>query len=129
MYHLQVEEFFAAAHQLRGYRGKCENLHGHNWRVKAEVYGEKLDQLGMLADFGVVKDILRQTLERLDHRLLNETPPFDQINPTSENLARSLFEALGAKLPENVGIARVTVWESDKCAASYSAGRPGGPIG
>lgn len=119
MYYLRVEDDFAAAHQLREYQGKCENLHGHNWRVKVVVKGTRLDAAGMLLDFGVLKRLLKECLDRLDHRFLNDTAPFDRINPTSENLAKYVFEQLGELLPEGVLVHDTTVWESEKCAASY----------
>lgn len=119
MYYLRVEDDFASAHQLREYRGKCENLHGHNWRVMIRVKGERLDATGMLMDFGILKKLLKQTLDTLDHKFLNETPPFDQVNPTSENIAEFLYDFLGRQLPDGVRMHDVTVWESEKCAAIY----------
>lgn len=119
MYYLQVEDDFASAHQLRNYKGKCENLHGHNWRVLARVKGGRLDAAGMLVDFGILKRLLKDCLDRLDHRFLNETPPFDGVNPTSENLARHIAGDLADKLPEGVSVHEVVVWESEKCAAAY----------
>ena len=119
MYYLQIEDDFASAHQLREYQGKCENLHGHNWRVRARIKGERLDATGMLVDFGIFKKLLKALMDALDHKFLNETPPFDRINPTSENLARYLFEELGRKLPDGVLVHEITVWESEKCAATY----------
>ncbi|MCC8190606.1 MAG: 6-carboxytetrahydropterin synthase QueD [Planctomycetes bacterium] len=119
MIYLQVESDFASAHQLREYRGKCENLHGHNWRVKVVVKGSRLDPCGMLLDFGDLKRLVNACLERLDHRFLNETPPFDTVNPTSENIARYLFTEIGKVLPDGVAVHAVTVWESEKCAATY----------
>ena len=119
MYYLQVESDFASAHQLREYQGKCENLHGHNWRVLARVRGEKLDALGMLMDFGILKKHVRQLTEDLDHKFLNETPPFDAINPTSENLAKYLYDELNALLPPGVSSYEITVWESSTSAATY----------
>lgn len=121
MFRLRVEDGFAAAHQLRGYLGKCENLHGHNWRVRILASGERLDEIGMLMDFGELKALLRQSLAGLDHSLLNETAPFDLINPTSENLARHLFSVIQAGLPDGVNLDKVTVWESDGCAATYGS--------
>ena len=120
MYYLQVEDDFASAHQLREYQGKCENLHGHNWRVLVRVKGERLDSCGMLIDFGILKKLVKTCLDRLDHRFLNETPPFDAINPTSENLAKYLFGELGRELPGGVAVHEITVWESEKCAATYN---------
>lgn len=120
MYYLQVEDDFASAHQLREYQGKCENLHGHNWRVLVRVKGETLDKTGMLLDFGILKRIVKDSLDRLDHRFLNETPPFDTINPTSENLAKYLYVHLNTLLPDGVSVHEITVWESEKCAATYT---------
>ncbi len=119
MHYLQVESDFASAHQLRGYKGKCENLHGHNWRVMARVRGRKLDALGMLMDFGDLKKLLKTGLEYLDHQFLNDIAPFDAVNPTSENLAKFLYDTLARELPEGVEMHDVTVWESEKCAAVY----------
>ncbi len=120
MYTLQVESEFASAHQLREYRGKCENLHGHNWRVLARVQGTELDGTGMLMDFGILKHRLRELTESLDHRFLNETSPFDGINPTSENLAKYLYEQLALLLPPGVTPQSVTVYESPTSSATYS---------
>lgn len=119
MFRLDVEDWFSSAHQLRGYKGKCENLHGHNWRVRLTVEGQTLGPLGMLVDFGDLKKILRALMDRLDHKFLNEVPPFDQINPTSEQLAAWLAAEVAGNLPAGVGVAAVTVWESEKCSATY----------
>ena len=121
MFYLQVESEFASAHQLREYEGKCENLHGHNWRVLARVRGERLDAAGMLMDFGILKKHLRDLAERLDHRFLNATPPFDVVNPTSENLAKHIFEELAKLLPSGVFPHAITVYESPTSAATYRA--------
>ena len=119
MYHLTVEDWFSSAHQLRGYQGKCENLHGHNWKVELEVFGQELDSLGMLMDFGDLKRILKEILVQLDHKFLNELEPFDKINPTSELLAKFIAQKAQENLPVEVGVYQVTVWESEKCRASY----------
>lgn len=119
MYQLEVEDWFSSAHQLRGYKGKCENLHGHNWRVCLKVEGEELDNLGMLMDFGDLKRLLKEQMTYLDHKFLNELPPFDQINPTSELLARFLAEELAKHLPAGICIRGITIWESEKCRATY----------
>ena len=119
MYHLEVEESFAAAHQLREYRGACENLHGHNWRVRLSVRGTELDRLGMLVDFGELKQILREALAPFDHKFLNDVAPFDRVNPTSENIARNLAETVATRLPKNARVAEVAVWESERAAARY----------
>lgn len=121
MYELIVEASFSAAHNLRGYEGACENLHGHNWRVEAAVVSAKLDGLGMAIDFRKLKAALKAVLERLDHKYINEVPPFDKDNPTAENLSRFIYAEL-AKSAGGLGVkvARVRVWESDNASAVYS---------
>ena len=116
---LKVTDSFSSAHFLRNYRGKCENVHGHNWKVELEVIGERLDETGLLIDFKVLKGILRDVLGVLDHRLLNEIPPFDTCNPSSENIAKVIFEQVRERLPEGVRVRSVTVWESDNACATY----------
>jgi 6-pyruvoyltetrahydropterin/6-carboxytetrahydropterin synthase len=128
VYELSMESDFAAAHRLTGYQGPCENLHGHNWKVRIVVKGESLDPRGMVMDFREIKDRVNLIVSRLDHRYLNELPPFDRTNPTTENLARHICETLAADLPEPLRVARVEVWESDSASAAYipgeSAGQP-----
>ena len=124
MYEVSVEGHFAAAHNLRGYQGNCEHLHGHNWRVKATVRASCLDPIGMAVDFRVLKRAMARILDELDHKYLNkDVPAFRDgaANPTTENLAREIFGQLGAPgvLPDGVRPWRVTVWESPGCSASY----------
>ncbi len=124
MYEISVEEVFAAAHALRGYKGKCENLHGHNYKVRVTLEGERLDGIGLLVDFADVKKILHSVIERLDHRNLNEIPPFDRQNPSAENMARYFYEevsrSLAALRPEiPVRVTCVRIWETDTATASY----------
>jgi len=119
MYSLEVETEFAAAHCLRHYRGRCENLHGHNWRVRLAVDGGRLDGVGLLVDFGLLRQWLREETEALDHRFLNELPPFLEDNPTSENLARHLALRVAARLPGGVRVRCVRVWESGQASAAY----------
>lgn len=118
-YELLIEDTFAAAHNLRGYRGDCERLHGHNWRVEVLVAAEELDELGMVIDFRELKERLGEVLAELDHTHLNEVKPFDEVNPTTENICRHVAEQLRDKLPRRVSIRRVSCWESEKCGASY----------
>jgi len=118
-YELSVQADFSAAHNLRQYQGKCERLHGHNWRVDLRLAGERLGDEGMLLDFAEAKQILSDVLDRFDHRYLNEVPPFDRLNPSSENIARVISEAVAERLPEGVRVTGVTAWESDRCAATY----------
>lgn len=96
MYEIEVKTAFEAAHFIRGYAGKCARLHGHNWEVIAIVRGEKLDELGMLIDFKILKSELKKVLDEFDHRFLNELEPFATENPTAENLARQIFNQLAA---------------------------------
>jgi len=110
---------FAAAHKLRGYEGPCENLHGHNWFIKAEVGTYELDNNGIAYDFKKLKNLLNEIIDRLDHQYLNEISPFDQINPTSENLAKHIFQSLTDKLPSNIKVVFVEVGESEKYKAIY----------
>ena len=119
-YELVLRVEFAAAHRLRGYDGNCERLHGHNWKVDVVLRGERLDGLGMVVDFRDAKRLIQEVLEEFDHRNLNELPRFETTNPTTENIARAIFDALVERLPEGVSVARVTAWESDQCGASYS---------
>jgi 6-pyruvoyltetrahydropterin/6-carboxytetrahydropterin synthase len=122
MYEVSVEDTFAAAHNLRGYKGKCENLHGHNYKVRVVVVGKELDSVGMLYDFVQLKQVIQGVIRSLDHKYLNELPPFDKLNPSAENLARHICEETSRQLPQasnGAGIARVTVWETEITAATY----------
>jgi len=111
---------FAAAHQLRNFKGKCEKLHGHNWRIEVIVEGEKLNDAGLLIDFKEVKDDTNRILEELDHSFLNELSQFKDQNPSSENIAAYIFEKLSSKLNDNqIKVTKVTAWESDSASTSY----------
>ena len=123
MYELKVTQHFAAAHNLREFGGRCENLHGHNWFVEAVVRAEALDKIGLALDFGVLKKHLKAGLELLDHKYLNELPAFQSQNPSSENIARFIFQHLAPLVSqETEGRARlhsVSAWESENAAATY----------
>ncbi len=120
MYELVVESKFSAAHQLRGYQGKCEKLHGHNWRVTVAVTAERLNDQGLAMDFHDLKKALREILDQLEHTFLNDIFPFTQINPSSENLAKWIYDNMAKKIDDdNLQVASVTVWESDTASASY----------
>ncbi|MDD5254698.1 MAG: 6-carboxytetrahydropterin synthase QueD [Candidatus Omnitrophica bacterium] len=116
MYKLIVEGNFSSAHNLRGYQGKCEDLHGHNWKVQVSIASAKLDKAGMVMDFKVIKKQLFAVLEGLDHKYLNGLPYFKKVNPTSENNARYLYNMLH---PRMKGLVSVTVWENDTSCAVY----------
>lgn len=123
MYEISAFGHFDAAHFLRGYPGKCANIHGHRWKVEITLQGEKLDEMGILIDFMDVKNMLKEVLEVFDHKMLNDIPPFDGLNPTAENIARFIYERMADRLGDqtgsNVGITKVTVWESDAASATY----------
>lgn len=119
MYNLIVETNFAAAHNIRGYKGKCERIHGHNWKVQVVLISEKLDNLGMVMDFNDVKEMAHCILERFDHTYLNKLDEFAKENPTTENLATILYNELSKKLPAGITVSKVTAWESENCGASY----------
>jgi 6-pyruvoyltetrahydropterin/6-carboxytetrahydropterin synthase len=121
MFEVSVEETFAAGHALRGYRGKCENVHGHNYRVRVTIQGEQLDSAGLLVDFVELKRTLRAIVERLDHTFLNDVPPFDKLNPSAENMARYFYEEMtqGLAGDNTVRVAEMKIWETDTATATY----------
>ncbi len=120
MFELTVRDEFSAAHQLRGYEGACENLHGHNWKVEVAFRGKTLNAIGILIDFKELKSLLKEVLSELDHRNLNELPAFSSQNPSSENIARYIFERLSERLAgKPVKVSRVTVCETERACASY----------
>jgi 6-pyruvoyltetrahydropterin/6-carboxytetrahydropterin synthase len=123
MREVMVEMSFSSAHFLRHYRGKCENLHGHNYRVEVYVRGDKLDRAGMLVDFKDLKAATRRVVDYLDHRNINELPPFDEeLNPSAENLAEYFLREVGREInSERAQVYKVRVWETDTCAATYQA--------
>ncbi len=98
MFEVSVEETFAAGHALRNYRGKCENVHGHNYRVQVTFSGEELDSIGLLVDFVEVKKLMRLVVDRLDHQFLNEMAPFDVLNPSAENIAKYFYDEISGGL-------------------------------
>ncbi|MEA3408205.1 MAG: 6-carboxytetrahydropterin synthase QueD [Chloroflexota bacterium] len=118
MYKICVRRHFDAAHALRGYRGKCENMHGHRWQIVACVEQAELDDIGLAFDFTRLKEALEAVLEDYDHHNLNEMPPFDQLNPSSEHIAKSIYERLQERLPE-VKLEYVEAWESPDAWATY----------
>ena len=120
MYELMIESQFASAHQLRGYKGKCEKLHGHNWRVQVTVSSDKLNDIGIVVDFHDMKAMVNEVVSPLDHTFLNELFPFTEKNPSSENIARWIYESLKKKVGEDhYSVSSVTVWESETASATY----------
>ena len=125
MFQVSVEETFSSGHALRGYRGKCENVHGHNYRVRVTVEGPELDSIGLLCDFTEVKRALREIIGGLDHQFINDLEAFRTVNPSAENLAKYFYDEVTRQLTGLPPGARVTdtiVWETDTTSAQY---RPG----
>lgn len=118
MFTVKVEANFSSAHNLRGYHGKCEELHGHNWKVEAAAEKENLDKIGMALDFHDLKKRLNAILEELDHKYLNKIPYFKKANPTSENIAKYIFDKLKAEVPS---LKSVIVWENNVSCAEYES--------
>jgi 6-pyruvoyltetrahydropterin/6-carboxytetrahydropterin synthase len=122
MFEVSVDDSFAAAHNLRNYKGKCENLHGHNYKVRVVLTGPRLDETGLLYDFVHLKQVIQSVLRTLDHKYLNETKPFDELNPSAENIAKHIYDEASRQMnttANGAGLASVTVWESDITAATY----------
>jgi len=119
-YKISVTKYFSAAHNLRNFKGKCEKLHGHNWQVRVYAGGNKLNRTGMLIDFSQLKAILDLILSRLDHAYLNEIAPFNKINPTAENIAGYIFDAVKKRTGSAATITEVEVWESESSCASVA---------
>jgi len=116
MYTILVKDKFSSAHNLRNYNGKCENIHGHTFKVELYLEFEKLNNIGIAIDFKDVKKILKEELNLLDHLYINQISYFDKINPTAENIAEFLYKKIVIKLPE---LKEVFVWESENARASY----------
>ena len=123
MHEVSIEMEFSSAHALRGYRGKCENTHGHNYKVEVHVRGERLDEIGLLVDFRELKAATKRVVDYLDHKNINDLPPFDiELNPSAENLAMYFFHEVGRDVnSDRVRVDRVRVWETSTCSATYSA--------
>jgi len=122
MFEVAVDQTFAAGHALRNYKGKCENVHGHNFKVQVILEGPRLDETGMLVDFIDVKNLMRGIIERLDHQFLNDVPPFDVKNPSAENIAEYFYTSMSSGLsdtPVPVRVREVKIWETDIQSASY----------
>ena len=126
MFEVTVEAGFSSGHYLRDYHGKCENPHGHNYRVLVTLAGRDLEPNGLLLDFKILKDILRPVVTYLDHQMINELKPFDTLNPSAENLAKYFYDETNRQLTSltegRVWVQRSTIFETDTSQATYSAG-------
>jgi 6-pyruvoyltetrahydropterin/6-carboxytetrahydropterin synthase len=123
MYELTVERDFSSGHYLRNYHGRCENPHGHNYKVRITLAGTELDQAGLLLDFKLLKDVMRPVIDHIDHQMLNELEPFTIVNPSAENIARYFYEQTNHQLAEmtrgRVRVKDCTIWETDTTSATY----------
>ena len=123
MYEISVDYTFAAGHALRNYKGKCENVHGHNYKLRVTVEGAELNSTGLLIDFIDVRAAIRALVERLDHQFLNDLAPFDKLNPSAENIAKYFYDSLEPQVEkQGLRVQAVIVWETDTTSATY---RPG----
>ena len=120
MFEVSIDYSFSAGHSLRNYKGKCENVHGHNYKVRVSVEGEHLDATGLLIDFADLRRAVKVIVDRLDHQFLNDLAPFDQLNPSAENIARYFSDELHPQIHQNgARLQSVTVWETETSAATY----------
>jgi 6-pyruvoyltetrahydropterin/6-carboxytetrahydropterin synthase len=121
MFEVTIEQSFAAGHALRNYRGKCENVHGHNYRCQVTLAGQDLDSTGLLIDFVAAKKVLQGIIDRLDHQWLNELPPFDTLNPSAENIAKFIYDEFSKGIDSSHGarLDSVRLWETDTSSATY----------
>jgi 6-pyruvoyltetrahydropterin/6-carboxytetrahydropterin synthase len=124
MFEVTVEDTFAAGHYLRNYKGKCENPHGHNYKIRVTLAGSELDKAGLLLDFKDLREVLKQVIDRLDHQMINDIEPFTVINPSAENLAKYFYHECDTRLERVTGgrvlVKDVTVFETDTTTAKYS---------
>jgi 6-pyruvoyltetrahydropterin/6-carboxytetrahydropterin synthase len=124
MFEVTVDDTFAAGHYLRNYKGKCENPHGHNYKIRVTLAGAELDKAGLLLDFKDLREVMKHVIERLDHQMINDIEPFTVINPSAENLAKYFYDESNARLKSvtdgRVHVKNVTVYETDTTTATYS---------
>jgi 6-pyruvoyltetrahydropterin/6-carboxytetrahydropterin synthase len=124
VFEVTVEQSFSAGHALREYKGKCENVHGHNYRVQVTVEGEQLNRIGLLVDFVELKRVVREIIAYLDHQFINDLEPFTRINPSAENMAKYFYDEVAVRMkPSTEGtaarIAQIKIWETDTSIAVY----------
>jgi 6-pyruvoyltetrahydropterin/6-carboxytetrahydropterin synthase len=122
MFQVSVEETFSSGHALRGYKGKCENVHGHNYRVQVTLEGPQLDNIGLLVDFAQLKHVVRGIIKRLDHQFINDLEPFTTVNPSAENMAKYFYDEVTSQLkdlPPGAHVSDIVIWETDTARARY----------
>ena len=119
MFTLSVDTTISAAHRLRDYKGSCARIHGHNWKIRLEVQSDIIDEIGIVVDFTTLGQYLQQVTGQFDHQLMNEISPFDELNPTAENLAKYIYDQVKKLLPSHIKIKKVSVWETDHYVVTY----------
>jgi 6-pyruvoyltetrahydropterin/6-carboxytetrahydropterin synthase len=123
MFEVTVEDTFAAGHYLRNYKGKCENPHGHNYRVRVTLAGQALDPAGLLLDFKNLREVMKPIIDRLDHQMINDLEPFKELNPSAENLAKYFYDETNARMRKQtdgrVFVKTVKIFETDETTATY----------
>jgi 6-pyruvoyltetrahydropterin/6-carboxytetrahydropterin synthase len=119
MYTLSIQKEISAAHQLRNYEGPCARVHGHNWKIRVDVLAGRLDQVGIAIDFTEIEDLLWRVIGPFDHSNFNDIAPFNEINPTAENISRFVYRKMAELLPEGITMKSVQLWETDLYRVSY----------
>ncbi|MFH1478934.1 MAG: 6-carboxytetrahydropterin synthase [Candidatus Omnitrophota bacterium] len=120
MYEILIRSDFSGAHNLRGYKGKCEELHGHNWKIEARFEGNELNDIGLAEDFALLRSKLKDLLKKIDHKYLNDVDEFKKKNPSAENIAKYIYDSLIICVKnDNISVKSVSVWESDNACATY----------
>lgn len=119
MFRTFIETHFSAAHRINGYEGQCGKLHGHTWKVRVQIKTAQINPIGISIDFKELRALTETVLNKLDHQLINDIPPFDCQNPTAENLSRYVYQQVALRIPENVQMDEVIVWESDNYGVIY----------
>ena len=123
MYEVTVEDTFSSGHYLRNYKGKCENPHGHNYRVRITLAGKALDSAGLLLDFKDLKQVMKGVIDYLDHQMINDLEPFTRLNPSAENISKYFYDetnkGIASVTDGRVHVSRVTIWETDTSIATY----------
>jgi 6-pyruvoyltetrahydropterin/6-carboxytetrahydropterin synthase len=119
MYLLAIEKTISAAHYLRDYKGPCERLHGHNWKVRVEVNARQLNEIGIAIDFEELEKLTWKVIGPFDHQNFNELAPFDKLNPTAENIVKYIYDKLNSILPEGLQLHKITLWENESYMVAY----------
>lgn len=120
MYYLSIDTSFSAAHFLRGYEGNCSLIHGHNWKIRVTIKTTRLDEVGMGLDFKDIKDLSWQVCGKYDHQCINDIEPFNELNPTAENLAKFFFDEIGKLLPDQIEMHKISLWETENYLVEYT---------